>query len=64
MIKINQSGKVIWENTYGGNYISKGTYVIDNGSGLVVMGNHDLNSDGNSEIIFFETDYSGKLLKK
>ena len=62
MIKINQFGNIIWEKTYGGNYISEGTSVIDNGSGLVVLGNHDIDSNGNSEIIFFKTDYDGNIM--
>ena len=62
MIKMNQRGKIIWERTYGGNYISEGSSVLDDGTGLVVMGNHDIDSNGNSEIIFFKTDYDGKIM--
>ena len=62
MIKMNQRGKIIWERTYGGNYISQGSSVLDDGTGLVVMGNHDIDSNGNSEIIFFKTDYDGKII--
>ena len=62
MIKMSQRGKVIWEKTYGGNYISYGSSVLDDGTGLVVMGNHDIDSNGNSEIIFFKTDYDGNIM--
>ena len=62
MVKINQRGKIIWERTYGGNYISYGCSVKDDGNRLVVMGNHDIDSNGNSEIILFKTDYDGLLL--
>ena len=62
MIKMNQHGKIIWERTYGGNYISEGNSVLDDGTGLFVMGNHDIDSNGNSEIIFFKTDYDGKII--
>jgi len=63
MVKIDQRGKVIWKRTYGGNYISSGCSIMDEGSGLVVMGNHDIDSNGNSEIVLFKTDYDGLLLK-
>ena len=62
MIKMSQHGKVIWEKTYGGNYISHGISVLDDGTGLVIMGNHDIDSNGNSEIIFFKTDYDGNIM--
>ena len=45
MIKMNQRGKIIWERTYGGNYISQGSSVLDDGTGLVVMGNHDIDQN-------------------
>ena len=62
-MNINPLGEIVWERLFGGGYISVGCSIIDDGSGLFVMGNLDVDRNGNSDICIFKTDYNGMILE-
>ena len=63
LMNINPLGEIVWERLFGGGYISVGCSIIDDGSGLFVMGNLDVDRNGNSDICIFKTDYNGMILE-
>jgi len=63
LMRINTLGNVIWERSFGESYHSEGLSVIDDGNGLLITGNIDLDANGNSDIFILKTDYEGNILK-
>ena len=63
LIRINSLGNLVWEKTFGESYYSRGVSVIDDGTGLIIMGDIDLDENGNSDIFLLKTDYTGMIIK-
>ncbi len=63
LIRVNNTGNIVWEKTFGESYHSKGVSVFDDGTGLVISGDIDLDSNGNSDIFLLKMDYAGTIMK-
>ena len=64
LIRINTLGDLIWDKSFGESYCSRGVSIADDGSGLIISGDIDLDANGNSDMFFLKTDYAGKIIEK
>lgn len=63
LLKIDSSGNLIWEQTYGGNDWDFAYAIVElPDSGFAVCGETFTNSFGNSDVYLFRTDKNGNLL--
>ena len=63
LIHISSYGNIVWKKSFGESSRSGGCAIKDDGTGLVVMGNIDLDNNGNSDIFLLKTDYEGMIIK-
>ena len=64
LIRINTLGDLIWDKSFGESYCSRGVSIADDGSGLIISGDIDLDANGNSDMFFLKTDYAGRIIEK
>jgi len=62
VVKIDKTGKVLWQNTYGGRYNEEAFDIVADDDGYVIVGKTDTDSHGRDDLYMFKIDEKGKLL--
>lgn len=57
--KLDASGNVVWENTYGGQYDDKASSIVKTSDGYIIVGTTLSYNIGNSDIYVLKVDDSG-----
>ena len=60
LLKIDSSGNVVWQKTYGGTAYDYGKVVVETADGYIILGH--TNANGNFDFWVLKIDHTGKLL--
>lgn len=62
VVKIDKSGKVVWQNTYGGRYDEEAFDIVADDDGYVIVGKTETDTHGREDVYMFKIDEKGKVL--
>lgn len=62
VVKIDKSGKMIWQNTYGGRYDEEAFDIVAEDGGYVIVGKTETDTHGRDDVYMFKIDEKGKML--
>ena len=62
VVKLDNRGFILWEKSFGGSSYDCAYDIHDDGDGIVLTGQSDLNENGFSDLIFMKIDYDGLAL--